>query len=235
MLPIAILAGGFASRLHPLTHRVPKALLSVAGRPFIFHQLDLLSRAGIDRVVLCVGHLAEQIEGAVGDGRAWGLTIQYSFDGPHLLGTGGCIRQALPLLGAEFFVAYGDSYGQCSFSDVQAAYRAAAQPALMTVLRNDDRWGESNVLFREGRLIEYDKQSPRSDMKHIDFGVSILCRDVFRPYGGSQAFDLADVYRTLSLTGRLAAFEVSTRFYEIGSFSGLSETEAYLTGRSRQA
>jgi hypothetical protein len=105
----------------------------------------------------------------------------------------------------------------------------------MTVLRNDDRWGESNVLFREGRLIEYDKRSPRSDMKHIDFGVSILCRDVFAPYGGSQAFDLADVYRTLSLTGRLAAFEVSTRFYEIGSFSGLSETEAYLTGRSGRA
>ena len=235
MLPIAILAGGLASRLHPLTHRVPKALLSVAGRPFIFHQLDLLKGAGFDRVVLCVGHLAEQIEAAVGDGRAWGLAIQYSFDGPDLLGTGGCIRQALPLLGAEFFVAYGDSYGPCSFADIEAAYRAAAQPALMTVLRNDGRWDKSNVLFIKGQLIEYDKRSQRLDMKHIDFGVSILCRDVFGSYGGSKAFDLADVYRALSLTGRLAAFEVSTRFYEIGSFSGLGETEAYLTGRSRRA
>jgi NDP-sugar pyrophosphorylase family protein len=235
MLPIAILAGGLASRLHPLTHRVPKALLSVAGRPFIFHQLDLLKGAGFDRVVLCVGHLAGQIEAAVGDGRAWGLAIEYSFDGPDLLGTGGCIRQALPLLGAEFFVAYGDSYGPCSFSDIEGAYRAAAQPALMTVLRNDGRWDKSNVLFEEGQLIEYDKRSQRLDMKHIDFGVSILCRDIFGPYGGSKAFDLADLYRGLSLTGRLAAFEVATRFYEIGSLSGLEDTDAYLTGRSRQA
>jgi N-acetyl-alpha-D-muramate 1-phosphate uridylyltransferase len=228
MLPVAILAGGLASRLHPLTHRVPKALLSVAGRPFIFHQLDLLKREGLDRVVLCVGHLGDQIEAAVGDGRAWGLAIQYSFDGPDLLGTGGCIRRALPLLGGEFFVVHGDSYGVCSFTDIESAYRTAAQPALMTVLRNDDRWDKSNVLFRDGRLIEYDKRSQRSDMQHIDFGVSVLRRDVFQPYGGSNVFDLAELYRALSLSGRLAAFEVSTRFYEIGSFSGLRDTEEYL-------
>jgi NDP-sugar pyrophosphorylase family protein len=232
MLPVAILAGGLASRLQPLTQSVPKALLSVAGRPFIFHQLDLLKRQGVDRVVLCVGHLGDQIVAAVGDGRAWGLAIQYSFDGAELLGTGGCIREALPLLGGEFFVAQGDSYGMCSFADIEAAYRAAAQPALMTVLRNDNRWDKSNVLFHDGQLIEYDKRSQRSGMKHIDFGVSVLCRDVFQPYGESKVFDLAEMYRALSLSGRLAAFEVSTRFYEIGSFSGLRETEEYLT-RSR--
>jgi NDP-sugar pyrophosphorylase family protein len=235
MLPVAILAGGLASRLYPLADRLPKALISVAGRPFIFHQLDLLKRAGIDRVVLCVGHLGERIEAAVGDGRAWDLAIQYSFDGPQLLGTGGCIRQALPLLGGEFFVVYGDSYGVCSFTDIESAYRTAAQPALMTVLRNENRWDKSNVLFRDGRLIAYDKQSQRAGMKHIDFGVSVLCRDVFRPYDGSTAFDLADVYRALSRSGRLSAFEVSTRFYEIGSFSGLRDTEQYLARRLRLA
>jgi N-acetyl-alpha-D-muramate 1-phosphate uridylyltransferase len=235
MLPVAILAGGLASRLHPLTERLPKALIRVAGRPFIFHQLDLLKREGIDRVVLCVGHLGDRIEAAVGDGRAWDLAIQYSFDGPELLGTGGCIRQALPLLGDEFFVVHGDSYGVCSFTDIESAYRAAAQPALMTVLRNENRWDKSNVLFRDARLIEYDKESHRTDMQHIDFGVAVLCRDVFEPYGGSKAFDLAEMYRALSLSGRLSAFEVSARFYEIGSFSGLRDTERYLTRRLRLA
>jgi len=235
MLPVAILAGGLASRLHPLTQRLPKALIGVAGRPFIFHQLDLLKRQGIDRVVLCVGHLGDRIEAAVGDGRAWNLAIQYSFDGPELLGTGGCIRQAPPLRGGEFFVVHGDSYGVCSFTDIESAYRTAAQPALMTVLRNDDRWDKSNVLFRDGRLVEYDKQSPRSDMTHIDFGVAVLRSDVFHPYGGSKVLDLAEVYRALSLSGRLSAFEVSTRFYEIGSFKGLRDTERYLTRRLRLA
>jgi NDP-sugar pyrophosphorylase family protein len=234
-LPVAILAGGLASRLRPLTDRVPKALIHVAGRPFILHQLDLLKRAGIRRVVLCVGHLSDQIEAAVGDGRAWGLEIQYSFDGPDLLGTGGCIRQALPLLGDDFFVVHGDSYGVCSFRGIESAYRASGRPALMTVLRNDNRWDKSNVLFRHDQLIEYDKRSPRADMTHIDFGVSVLSRDVFKPYLESKIFDLAEVYRALSLSGRLAAFEVSTRFYEIGSFSGIEDTEEFLTRRSGMA
>jgi NDP-sugar pyrophosphorylase family protein len=235
MLPIAILAGGLASRLHPLTQGVPKALLSIAGRPFLFHQLDLLKRAGFRRAVLCVGHLAEPIQAAVGDGSRWGLSVQYSFDGPQLLGTGGSLRQALPLLGDDFFVVYGDSYGECAFADIETAYRAAALPALLTVLRNDNRWDRSNVLFRHGRLIEYDKHSPLSRMAHIDFGVSILSRGAFEPYLAIPRFDLAEIYRALALSGRLAAVEVRDRFYEIGSFEGLRATEAFLSGRSTAA
>ena len=228
-LPVAILAGGLASRLHPLTHELPKALLPIAGQPFIFHQLEWLKREGIRRAVLCVGHLGDQIRAAVEDGRGWGLTIEYSFDGPDLLGTGGALRQALELLGDEFFVVHGDSYAACSLCDIESAYRAAGQPALMTVLHNDNRWDKSNVLFRHGRLIEYGKQSDRSDMTHIDFGVSILSREAFQPYMTSRIFDLAELYRGLSLSGRLSAFQVSNRFYEIGSFGGIRDTEEFLT------
>ena len=228
-LPVAILAGGLASRLHPLTHELPKALLPIAGQPFIFHQLEWLKREGIRRAVLCVGHLGDQIRAAVEDGRGWGLTIEYSFDGPDLLGTGGALRQALEILGDEFFVVHGDSYAACSLCDIESAYRAAGQPALMTVLRNDNRWDKSNVLFRHGRLIEYDKRSDRSDMTHIDFGVSILSREAFQPHMTSRVFDLAELYRSLSLSGRLSAFQVSNRFYEIGSFGGIRDTEEFLT------
>ena len=173
MLPVAILAGGLATRLHPLTEHVPKALLRIAGRPFILHQLELLRSQGLTRVVLCVGHLGEQIQAAVGDGGTWGLAIDYSYDGPELLGTGGALKRALPLLGDAFFVLNGDSYLTFPFAAAQSAFFDAGRPALMTVLRNDNRWDRSNVRFESGELIEYDKQSRAPDMAHIDYGVSV--------------------------------------------------------------
>ncbi len=107
-LPVAILAGGLATRLRPLTDAVPKALVDINGEPFITHQLRLIRGAGIKQVVLCVAHLGEQIVDVLGDGTALGLHVTYSFDGPQLLGTAGAIKQALPLLGECFFVLYGD-------------------------------------------------------------------------------------------------------------------------------
>jgi NDP-sugar pyrophosphorylase family protein len=229
MLPVAILAGGLATRLRPMTDRVPKSLLRIAGRPFIFHQLELLKNQGVDRVVLCVGHLGDQVKAAVGDGRALGLAISYSFDGGELLGTGGALKRALSLLGDRFFVLHGDSYLPCSFAPIQSAYEAARRPALMTVLRNDNQWDKSNVLFRNGELIIYDKQSPRLDMSHIDFGLYVLSSDVFSTYGQSKIIDLADICHALSKNGQLAAVEVSERFYEIGSPQGIRDTEQFLS------
>ncbi len=179
-------------------------------------------------MILCVGHLGEQIRDAVGDGRAAGLSIHYSFDGPLLLGTGGAVRRALRLLGDEFFVLNGDSYTPCVLSRVQAAFEAAHRPALMTILRNDNRWDRSNVLVRKGELIEYDKGSVRPDMCHIDFGVSIFSKDIFEGIDESAVLDLAVINRQLSLRGQLATFEVMDRFYEIGSLQGLRETEEFL-------
>jgi NDP-sugar pyrophosphorylase family protein len=231
MWPVAILSGGLATRLRPMTDRIPKSLLNIAGRPFIFHQLDLLKRQGVNRVVLCIGHFGDQIRAAVGDGRSLGLAIDYSFDGAELLGTGGAIKQALPLLADRFFVLNGDSYLPCSFAPIQSAYDAAHRPALMTVLRNDNRWDKSNVLFRNGELIEYDKQSPRPDMSHIDFGLYVFSSEVFLNCGESRVVDLSDVCHELSKTRQLAAFEVSERFYEVGSPAGMRDTEEYLSRR----
>jgi len=212
-----------------MTRNLPKALLSIAGKPFIFHQLELLRKQGADRVVLCVGHLAEQVVAAVGNGRQFGLAIQYSFDGRELLGTGGALMQALPLLGESFFVLNGDSYLRCSLVEMQTAFERARRPALMTVLRNDGRWDRSNVVFRNGEVIEYDKTRWRSDMTHIDFGISVLSSSVFSRYGETRAFDLADICRDLARIGQLAAVEVSDRFYEVGSVQGIQDTEAYLS------
>jgi NDP-sugar pyrophosphorylase family protein len=235
MLPVAILAGGLATRLRPVTRSVPKSLIAIAGRPFIFHQLELLRSQGVERVVLCLGHLADQIRASVGDGDGLGLTINYSHDGDHLLGTGGAVRKALSLLGKDFFVLNGDSYLPCSLAAIQSAYHSAGRPALMTVVRNDNRWDRSNVLYRSGDIVEYDKRSPRADMSHIDFGVSVFSKSVFSKYETAQIIDLADICQDLCSNGQLAAFEVAGRFYEIGSQQGIMETEAFLLRKPANA
>src|SRR5262245_6655211 len=145
LLPVAILAGGLATRMHPLTQRIPKSLIEIAGAPFIEHQLRLLQREGVTRVVVCLGHLGELIGDRIGDGRRVGVVVAYSFDGDRLLGTGGALRRALPLLGPNFFVLYGDCYLDIAFTSVLATFRCVGLPAMMTVFRNDGRWDTSNV------------------------------------------------------------------------------------------
>jgi NDP-sugar pyrophosphorylase family protein len=224
-LPVAILAGGLATRLRPITEKIPKSLVNVAGEPFIVRQLDYLSRQRVRDVVLCIGYLGEMIEAVVGDGSRFGLRVSYSPDGPALLGTGGALRRAGPLLGEASFVLYGDSYLPVDFAPIEAEFRASGQPALMTLLYNQDRWDKSNVLFVDGKLLEYNKRAPRPDFQHIDYGLSIVRREILESLPENEAFDLASVYHALSLEKRLYGYEVFRRFYEIGSPGGLKEAD----------
>lgn len=227
MLPVAILAGGLATRLHPITETIPKSLVDVAGKPFVARQLDYLRRQGITRVVLCISYLGERVEAVVGNGSAFGLKVHYSWDGPHLIGTGGALRQALPLLGEHFFVFYGDSYLPIDFREVEQIFLNSGKPALMTVLRNGNLWDKSNVLFRDGCITEYNKRTPKPEMAHIDYGLGVLSAAVLKDAPINEPFDLADIYHKLSVQGALAGHEVFERFYEIGSHTGLEETIDY--------
>jgi NDP-sugar pyrophosphorylase family protein len=218
-----------ATRLRPLTEVVPKSLLPVAGEPFIAHQLRLMRREKIDQVVLCVGFLSEQIKAFVGDGSRFGLKVSYCEDGGTLLGTGGAIRKALPYLGSEFMVMYGDSWLDSNFTPIVDAYRASGKSALMTVFRNKRMWVPSNIWFEHGRIIRYDKAKPVPQMEHIDWGLSIATAEVFTRMPADTPFDLAAVYAALCEKGDLAAFEVGERFYEIGSVEGLRDTDALLS------
>lgn len=226
--PLALLAGGLATRLRPLTTTIPKSLVEVAGEPFIAHQLRLLVRERITEIVICAGHLGEQMERFVGDGAAFGCRVRYSHDGATLLGTGGAIRRALPLLGERFFVMYGDSYLDTEFAPAWRAFLASGLPALMTVFRNEGRWDTSNVEFAEGAIRRYDKADHTPSMLHIDYGLGILEARAVREWPTGRAFDLADLYRDLARARRLAGYEVHDRFYEIGSPAGLAETDAHL-------
>jgi N-acetyl-alpha-D-muramate 1-phosphate uridylyltransferase len=231
-LPVAILAGGLATRLRPITDSIPKALIEVAGRPFAAYQLDWLRDQDVREVRFLVGYRGEMIRDALGDGSQWNMHIDYVFDGKCLLGTGGALRRALPSLGPSFFVMHGDSYLQCELDAIRRTFEASGQPGLMTVFRNDNRWDRSNIEFANGRIVRYDKVRQAPNMTYIDYGLGILMARVLEPYPADQPFDLATVYRDLLAAGKLAAAEVSERFYEIGSAQGLAETRSFFEHRS---
>lgn len=235
MLPVAILAGGLATRMRPITETIPKSLIEISGKPFIFYQLEYLRSQGVKHVVLCVGFLGHMIEAKIGDGTDFGLHVSYSFDGPALLGTGGSLRQALPQLGEYFFVLYGDSFLPINYQLIEQVFFQREKVALLTVLKNNNSWDKSNVLFQDNKLLEYNKQSPTPNMSYIDYGLSILDSKLFNhvPVENSP-FDLSDMYQKLSQLGQLEGYEVYDRFYEIGSFSGLKETEAYFMKREQE-
>ena len=228
LYPVALLAGGLATRLRPLTENIPKSLVEVAGEPFLAHQLRLLKRQGIQRVVLCVGYLGALVQEFAGDGARFGLELAYSFDGPVLRGTAGALRQAQLLLGDEFFVLYGDSYLPVDFSAVQRSFQASGQPALMTVFRNEGAWDTSNVEYDGTRILAYDKRHRTPAMHYIDYGLGIFRRDALDDVPATGAYDLADLYGQLLASGRLAAHVVEQRFYEIGSQAGIQELTKYL-------
>jgi len=233
MLAVAILAGGLATRLHPITETIPKSLVDVAGKPFIVRQLDYIRRQGIKSVVLCISYLGEKLEAVVGDGSAFGLKVEYSWDGPHLMGTGGALKQALPLLGERFFVFYGDSFLPIDFRQVEQSFFDSEKPALMTVMRNGNLWDKSNVTFKDGSIKEYNKRTPKIEMEYIDYGLGVLSAVVFKDVPTDKSFDLADIYHDLSVQGALAGFEAFERFYEIGSHKGLEETINYFLNQKK--
>lgn len=228
---LVLLAGGKATRLRPVTEAIPKSLLEVAGKPFIDHQLELIKRNNITQVVICVSYLGGQVREFVGDGSRYGLKIDYSFDGDTLLGTGGTIKNALDLLDDKFFVMYGDSYLTADFKIISDYFLKGNKSGLMTVFKNEGKWDKSNIDFRDGKIIKYDKSIENKNMEYIDYGLGILTKRAFEDFKNEKVFDLEAVYKNLLRKEELLGYEVSERFYEIGSFRGLEETQAFLENK----
>lgn len=234
LYPVVILAGGLATRLRPITEKIPKALVEVGGQPFIAHQLRLLKSYGAQSVVISAWYKGEMIREFVGDGEEFGLEVGYVFDGDHPLGTAGAIRQALHLLQGPFFVLYGDSYLPCDYADVQGHFDRHTQPGLMTVYRNHGKWDTSNVEMSHGKILCYDKKARTPRMEFIDYGLGVFRPDVFASLPPGQPADLVEVYQELVAQHSLLAFEVKQRFYEVGSFEGLRELDELLNRDPKQ-
>jgi NDP-sugar pyrophosphorylase family protein len=188
-----------------------------------------LREQGIRDVVLCIGFLGEAIIDHFGDGSRYGLRIQYSVDGAKLLGTGGAVIRALPFLGDVFFVLYGDSYLTIDYNDVAKTFIRSGKRGLMTVYQNHNQWDVSNVEFSDGLVRKYDKKTPAPAMHYIDYGLSMYQASVFSSYSADTVLDLSDVMAKLAEEHDLAGYEATTRFYEIGSHSGLEELDRLLS------
>jgi NDP-sugar pyrophosphorylase family protein len=227
-LPVAILAGGLATRLRPITEKIPKLLVEVAGEPFFSHQIQLLKKNGLTRLVLCVGYLGEKIVEQYGDGERLGVQIDYSFDGPRLLGTGGALIRALPKLGDMFFVLYGDSYLPTDYRAIGDFFLQSGRLGLMTVYENQERYDASNVWFDPGEIKAYDKKNKLPQMRHIDYGLGIFRAAAFDNFPRDAVVDLADVQKSLVARHQLVGYEIMQRFYEIGSHAGLNELDELL-------
>ena len=233
MLPIAVLAGGRATRLGPLTKDLPKCLIEISGKPFVDWQIELLRSAGYTELVFCISYKSELVQNYLDDGSKWGVSIEYSLDGETQLGTGGAIKKALPLLGERFAVIYGDSFLPINYAEVEVKFLNSSFRALMTVFENENVFDKSNVQFHNGQLIEYAKKLENPLMRHIDYGLTYFHASTFDNYAGDSNFDLADLCADLSKVGKLGGFEVHERFYEIGSISGISDLSNYL-GKAKQ-
>lgn len=233
-LQCVILAGGLGTRMKPITEAIPKALVPVNGEPFVDHQLRWLAAHGVDEVVFSIGHLGHLLREHVGDGGRFGLAVRFVDEGEDLRGTAGALRLARDagVLAPEFLLTYGDSYLPVDFGEVARAFQASGAPAMMVVFRNEGRWDRSNAVVAGGRVLLYDKRPAAADaarMEYIDYGLTALRRSVVeeRVAAGARA-DLSDLLHALSIEGSLAAHEVTTRFYEVGSPQGLQDLERFL-------
>lgn len=242
MIQCLILAGGLGTRMKSVTdampESLPKALIPIHGKPFAHHQLEWLARSGVQSVVYSIGYRGDAIRESVGDGSRFGLSVRYVDEGKDLRGTGGAIRLAADsgLLEEDFFVLYGDSYLPIPYRPIWDFYQTRKEGALMTVLKNQGLWDASNVVFRDGRVVLYDKtlgDRKPAEMVYIDYGLSVLSRGrVMREISANEKSDLAAFFTRASREGSLLGYEVKERFYEIGSPQGLADLEQLLKTRS---
>jgi NDP-sugar pyrophosphorylase family protein len=230
MMKVAILAGGFGTRLGKLTNNTPKSMIKIKDKPFIEWQLNLLSKKGVKEVVLCTSHHSQAIKDFVKDGTRFHIDVKYSDDGPKQLGTGGAVKNALELLGDSFMVIYGDSYLNINYSEVEKAFKQSNYPALMTIYKNQGNFDLSNVLYNSSVIKKYSKTNMNDEFQYIDFGLNLFKKEVFDDLSSGSYLDLADLCEKLAESGKLAGFEVKKRFYEVGSEEGISDFSKYIDG-----
>ena len=237
MYSIVIIAGGLATRLRPITEKIPKSLIEINKEPFVYHQLELLEKKGFKNIHFCLGFLGEQVEKAVKESEYFKrLSISFSYDGEKLLGTGGTIRKIINQLPEYFFITYGDSYLDINFYNIQELFESKKQNynSLMTVYKNTDLFDTSNVIFENDSIELYSKTKKESRMAHIDYGVGILSNKCMDNYDKNIIFDLAELYENLSLKKELFGYEIFQRFYEIGSLQGIKDLSNYLKLKNKQ-
>ena len=214
--------------MRPLTETIPKPMLLVAGKPFLQHQIELLVRHGIVDIVLLVGYLSEQVEQFFGKGERFGCRIAYSYE-KSLLGTGGAVKNAEPLLASHFFLLNGDTYLDLSYEAMARDFRAANVSALVAAYRPDsagrlpsDRVACNLTIDTDGRVLAYRKKQPEG-LTHVDAGVLALRKSVLDKFPDGAVLSLEqDIYPGWIAEGQMRAWVTREPFYDMGSPEGLA-------------
>ena len=232
-MQIVILCGGKATRLYPLTKKIPKSMIRLEGKPFLEQQLDLLKKNRIFDIVLCVGYKAEQIKKYFGDGKNFGVEIKYSSDKKKLLGTGGALKKAENLLEDSFLVMWGDSYLPFNFQKAIKFFKKSNKPGMMIVFKNLNKYEPSNVEVKNNLVKSYSKKRKTKKMKYIDYGISIYRKEVLKHLPKNQICDLTKLQQALIKKRQLLAYPAEKRFYQIGSPDGFEELKNYIKRKTK--
>lgn len=226
-----ILAGGRGTRLQPITDTCPKPVIPIAGRPFLEHTIEMLRDQGVDRFLLLVGHLADVVIDALGDGSRLGVTIEYSVTGPDDL-TSHRLQVAEPLIDDCFLLLYCDNYWPANVAEMWARFVSSGVEGQVTIYANDDGYSRSNVRVEEGRVVAYDPSRAQDGLAGVEIGFAILRKDVVFPLLPSeQALFERAVYPALVERGSLGAYVTRHRYYSVGSHERLPTTERFLSRR----
>lgn len=227
-MQIVIFCGGLATRLKNLAKNKPKSMMDINGKPFLEYQIDNIKKYDIKDIVLCVGHLSEQIIDYFGNGEKFNVNIKYSHDGEKPLGPIGALKKAEPLLKKDFFIMYGDSYLSVNFKDVYNFYKKYDKAACMVVYKNKDKYDKSNLIIKDNLVLGYGDKQRTKDMVYIDYGASLLSKKTLYNLKDDTFYSTGDFFSKLIKNHELLAYEVKTRFYHIGNPEALEELRKYI-------
>lgn len=226
-IQVAVLAGGMATRLGSLTGSRPKSLVMVDTKPFLEHQIIMLKKSGVNEIILCVGHFAQQIIDYFGDGSDYGVHIIYSIE-QKPLGTAGALKNAEHLLDEIYFTLYGDSFLFLNFHEILSFFMRSQKIGLMTVFKNSGLYDRSNTrIDDDGMVVEYDKHR-ETGFKYVDYGLNVFRKKVLEMIPKGEYYTLEQIFNSLIGKRQLISFETKERFYEIGSPAGLIEFQKYV-------
>ena len=219
-----ILCGGMGTRVSKHTKKIPKCLININGKPFLYYQLKYLKKNKINNVLLSAGYMAGKIKKYIKNIKF--IDVKINADGKKLLGTGGAILKSLHLLKPNFYVIYGDSYLNFKLTKL----RDNKNFPTMAIYKNNNKFDKSNVKLGSGRKIIYFKNKKKK-LQYIDYGAAYLNKKIFKNKMKYSKFDLADLYEKISKRNMLNGYKVSKRFYEIGSYNGINDLKKYLNNK----
>ncbi|HLC92857.1 MAG TPA: sugar phosphate nucleotidyltransferase [archaeon] len=229
-----IFCGGFASRLYPVTHKIPKSMLTVNGKPFLEIQLKMLKKNGVGQVILLTGFLQEQIESYFGDGKKFGVRLEY-VKGSQNFGTGFALKRAAPFVEDEFLTLWGDSYLEMNYKKFFTEFVERPCLGMMSVYENHDRIDKSNIEIGNGLVKTYDMNARQNQIRYayIDYGCHAFRKKTLDMIPNDHAYKHGQLFQALIAQKQMAAYVVKQRPYEIGSFSGLEELQKKLADEKK--